>query len=180
MHEQLIAHRLGGMILLDNVVDMADNRGDEEGDDERGDIVVIGPDADEDGVQDSEEGEPPGNTIDDHGLRVGGGELVDDGTKKEEVDDGPSEERPVGRCEVGLLDAPVDGVRGNYGVDVRPQEEEVNDDVDEFEEDAFFPLCRGHFCCPSVGGRERGAEEVSGQIEGVLYRGRGVIKGRHR
>lgn len=118
MHKQLIAYGLGGMMLLDGVVYVADGSGDKEGDDESCDILVMGPDGDEDGIQDGHEGEAPGDTVDYDGLCVGGGELVDDGAKEEEVDNRPSEERPNGRGEIRRLDVPVDGMGRGYGVDV--------------------------------------------------------------
>lgn len=107
--------------------------------------MVVGPNGNENSVEDSEEGEPPGNPVDYDDLRVGGGELVNDGAQEEEVNDGPSEEGPNGGGEVRLLDIVVDGLRGGYGVYVRPQEEEVNEDVDYLEKETVSPLRRGHF-----------------------------------
>ena len=52
--------------------------------------------SDEDCVEDGEEREPPGDSVDDDGLDVDGGELVDDGAEKEEVDERPGEEDPIG------------------------------------------------------------------------------------
>lgn len=118
MHKQLIAYGLGGMILLDGVVDTGDGRGNEEGEDKSDDKMVIGPDGDEDRVEDGKEREPPGDAVDHDELGVGGGELIDDGAKKEEVDDRPSEEGPVSGGEVRLLDVSIDRMRGGYGVDV--------------------------------------------------------------
>ena len=118
MYEQLIADRLGGVILLDDVVNLADGRGDQKGQQERDDVMVVGPNGNEDGVEDGEEREPPRDPVDYNGLCVNGGELVDDGAQEEEVDDRPSEEGPTGWGEVRLLDVGVDGVRGGYGVDV--------------------------------------------------------------
>lgn len=120
--------------------------------------MVVGPDADEHGVQDCEERESPRDPVNYDGLCMGGGELIDDGAEEEEVDDRPSEERPDGWGEVRLLDVAVDRVRGSYGVYVRPQEEDVNDDVDDLEKDSIFPLGGGHCCCTSLGEGERGEE----------------------
>jgi len=80
--------------------------------------MVVGPNGDEDGVEDSEEREPPSNAVDYDRLCVSGGELVDDGAQEEEMDDGPGEEGPTGRGEIRLFDVVVDRVRGGYGVDV--------------------------------------------------------------
>ena len=59
VHEQLIAERLGRVILLDDVVDIGDGCGDQKGEDECDDVMMIGPYSDEDGVEDGEEGESP-------------------------------------------------------------------------------------------------------------------------
>jgi len=115
VHEQLIGGGLGGMVLLDDIVNVADGRGDQEGKDESDDVMVVGPYGNEDGVEDGEEREPPGDSVDHDGFCVGGSELIYDGAKKEEVDDRPSEEGPAGWSEVCLLDVSVDGLRGGYG-----------------------------------------------------------------
>ena len=107
--------------------------------------MMVGPGGYIDDGEDGEEREPPRDSIDHDSLCMGGGELVDDGAKKEEVDDRPSEEGPIGWGEVRLLDVRVDRLRGGDGVDVRPQEEEVNDDVDDLERKTVSPLCRSHF-----------------------------------
>ena len=43
------------MILLDDVIYLGDRGGDEKGKDESGDVMVLGPNGDEDGVEDGEE-----------------------------------------------------------------------------------------------------------------------------
>ena len=133
MHEQFIANGLGGVILLDDVIDLGDRGGDEKGKDESGDVMVVGLYGDEDSIDDGEEREPPGDSVDHDRLRVSRGELVYDGAEEEEVDDGPSEEGPTGWGEVRLLDITVEGLGGSDGVDVRPQEEEIHDDIDDLE-----------------------------------------------
>ena len=153
------------MVLLDEVVNMADSRGDQEGEDESGNVMVMGPDGDEDGVEDREEGEPPGDAVDHDGLGVGGSKLIDDCAKEEEVDDGPSEEGPTGWSEVRLLDAAVDGLGGGHGVNVRPQKEEVNYDIDYLEKNTVFPLCGSHGSSPEswwVRKRGRKRADMSG------------------
>jgi len=115
--------------------------------------MMVGPDCDEYSVEDGEEREPPGDPVDNDGLGVDGGELVDNGAEKEEVNDGPGEEGPIGWSEVRLFDVAVDGLGGGYGVDVGPQEEEVKEDVNDLEKNTIFPLCGSHFLRrPSVGG----------------------------
>ena len=63
------------------------------------DEVVPHPEVDVDGVQDSKEGESPGDTVDD-GLLAIGEELVDDRAEEEQVD-----QRPVGRLRFSLRTA---------------------------------------------------------------------------
>lgn len=53
-----------------------------------GDVVVPGPEVDVDGVQDGEEGEAPGDAVDDD-LLSAIEELVDDGSEEEEVNKRP-------------------------------------------------------------------------------------------
>ena len=169
------------MILFDDVVNVGDTRGDTKGQDEGGNVMVVGPNGNKDGVEDGEEREPPGDSVDDDGFCVGGGELINDSAEEEQMDDRPSEEGPIGWGEVRLLDVTVDGVRGGYGVDVRPQEEEVDDDVDNLEKDTVFPLCRSHFCCPSLGGRERGGRQLIIRVGGLYStQGWSSVERRHR
>ena len=52
-------------------------------------VVVPGPEVDVDGVQDRKQGEPPTDAIDDD-LLATLEELVDDGTKEEEVNERPT------------------------------------------------------------------------------------------
>ena len=66
--EQLISSGFGGMVLLDDIVNVADGRGNHEGEDENDDIMVVGPDGNEDGEEDGEEGEPPGDPVNRNGL----------------------------------------------------------------------------------------------------------------
>ena len=79
---------------------------------------MMGPDYEEDRVDNGHEREPPRDPVDHGGLSVGGGELIDDGTEKEDVDDGPNEESPSGWGEIRLPDGSVDGLRVDHGVDV--------------------------------------------------------------
>lgn len=48
---------------------------------------MVGPNGEEDGVEDGKEREPPGDPVDHDGLCMGRGELIDDGAEEEEVDD---------------------------------------------------------------------------------------------
>ena len=107
VHEQFIGDGLGGVVLLDDVVDLGDGRGDQKGEDESDDIMMVGPNGNGDRIEDGEERESPGDAVNHDPLCVGGGELVDDGAEEEEVDDGPGEEGPFGWGEVRLLDGAV-------------------------------------------------------------------------
>lgn len=129
MDEQLVCDGLGGVMFFDNVVDVCDGRADEEREDKGDDVVVGCPQVDVDGVEDGEEGKAPGDAVDDYGLGVCGGELVDDGGEEEEMDDGPDGKGPAGRGEVGLLDGGVDGAGGGDGVEVRAEEHKVHEHV---------------------------------------------------
>lgn len=58
------------------------------------------------------------------------------GREEKEV---PDEEGPGSRGDVGLLAVVVDGGGRCHGVDIGAEEDEVDDDVDDFEQDAIFP-----------------------------------------
>ena len=79
-------------------------------------VVMIDPDWDEDRVEDDQEGELPGDPVDHDSLSAWGGELIDDGSKQEDVDDRPNEEGPNSRGEVRLFDVLVDRLRGDHGL----------------------------------------------------------------
>ena len=51
--------------------------------------MVGSPETDVDGVEDAEEWEPPGDAVNDDTL-ASGEELVDNGPKKQDMDDGPT------------------------------------------------------------------------------------------
>jgi len=137
---KFIVDVLGGVMLLDNVVDVRGGRADEQGKDESNDIVAARPDVDVDGVEDDEQGEAPVDGVNDN-LLAGFEELVDDGAEEKEVDNGPDAEGPSSGSEVRLLASAVVVVGTSDGVDVTTGEEEVDDNVHDFEEDAFCPLC---------------------------------------
>ena len=52
------------------------------------DVVVASPKVDVDGIEHSEQGKAPGNSVDDDAFSVGE-ELVDDGAQEEQVNQGP-------------------------------------------------------------------------------------------
>jgi hypothetical protein len=126
------------MVLLDDIVDVRNGRTDEEGEDKCRDVMVGSPEVYVDGVEDTKEGEPPGNTIYNDTL-ANGEELVDDCAKKQDMDDSPDEEGPGSRSDVCFLGIVVDRRGPSNGVDVRAQEEEIYDDIDDFQEYSVFP-----------------------------------------
>lgn len=78
---------------------MADGGAHEQRKDERDDIVPVAPDIHVDRVQDEEEREAPGDTVDDRLLALRE-ELVDDVAEQEEVDNRPDVECVW--CPVGI------------------------------------------------------------------------------
>ena len=90
------------VVLLDDIVDLADGGGDEEGEEEGEDVPVSGPEEDVDRVEDAEEGEAPLDGIDDD-LLAARGELEEHGAEEEQVDEGPDVHRPLGGRDVGCL-----------------------------------------------------------------------------
>jgi len=128
MNQKLIPPGLRGVVFLDDVVDVGDGAGDEEGEDEGYDVVVGAPQVDVDGVEDAEEGEAPGDAVDDDSFALRE-ELVDDRSKEEDVDEGPNQERPRSGSEIGLLSSVIDITGGSNGVDVGAQKQEVCDNI---------------------------------------------------
>lgn len=116
--EEFISKGLWGVVLLDNIVDVCHCRADEERKNKGPDIVVGPPKVDVDGVQNSQEREAPGNRIDNDMLAIGE-ELVDDSSKKQNVDERPNEVRPGSWGHIGLLAAIVDTImRAGNGINV--------------------------------------------------------------
>jgi hypothetical protein len=110
----------------------ADEECEDKGDNVR---LPAAPHADVDGVEEAEEREAPADAVDDDVLAVRG-ELVDHSAEEEQVNEGPDAERPRRRRHVGLLAVPVREGRARDGVDVRPEEEEVRQDVHDLCGDA--------------------------------------------
>jgi len=140
---ELIVDVLGGVMFLDDVVDVGDGGADEEGEDEGDDVSSVAPDVDVAGVEEDEQGEAPVDGIDDD-LLAAVEELVDHGSEEEQVDQGPDTKGPRGWGEVGLLAVPIVVGRAGDAVRVAPHEANVQEDIDEFEEDAFLPVRGGH------------------------------------
>jgi hypothetical protein len=110
--------------------------------------VFGNPEIDVDGIEDPKQRESPRDSIDNDLLSCRK-ELVDDGTQKKEMDQGPGrcnvlkgrknarldqctpdEEGPGSRGNVRLFASPIDLRRTGDGEDISAEEEEVNDDVD--------------------------------------------------
>jgi hypothetical protein len=138
MDEKFISNGFRGVMLLDNVVNVSYCRRYEKGEDEGNDIMTGSPEINIDGIQDTEERETPGNTIDDDTFSTGD-KLVDDGTKEENVDDSPNQESPRSRSEIGFFAVEVDVGRSSDGVDIRTQKQNINNNVYNLEEDTIGP-----------------------------------------
>jgi len=80
MDPEFIVYVLGGVMLLDDVVDVGRSRANEKRQEERDDVMTTAPDVNVDGVQDDEEREAPADAVDD-GLLAGREELIDDGAE---------------------------------------------------------------------------------------------------
>jgi len=83
--KELIIVVFGRVMFFDNVIDMGYSGADEKGEDESDDVMLTSPEIDVDGVEDSKEGEAPGDGIDDD-MFSGREELVDDCPQEEEMD----------------------------------------------------------------------------------------------
>lgn len=105
-------------MLLDDVIDVRHGRGNEKGEYESNDVVAGGPEMYVNRIEDAEDGESPRDSVDDHRFCMGGGELVNDCAKEEEVDEGPKQERPVCGGQVGLFAAVIDARRGGNRVEI--------------------------------------------------------------
>ena len=102
MDEKLIRRTSGLMVLFDDVINVGHGGTDEERKDEgcgesggrvkywrqwrerTDNVVVASPKVDVDGIEHSEQGKAPGNSVDDDAFSVGE-ELVDDGAQEEQV-----------------------------------------------------------------------------------------------
>jgi len=115
MDEEFVGDVFGRVMLFDDVVDVGHGGADEESQDECDDVMLMSPEIDVDGVENSQEREAPGDAIDDD-LFSGGEELVDDCGEEEKVDKRPYEESPGSGCDVRFFGAKVDPRWGGYGV----------------------------------------------------------------
>ena len=113
-------------------------------------VVLPGPYIYVDGVQDSEEREPPADAVNDD-LLSALKELVDDSSEQQKMNERPrdneqespqevdstvpDEECPGSRGHICLLASVVDVRRPSNGVHVGAQEEEVDYDVDDLHKD---------------------------------------------
>lgn len=80
------------------------------------------------------------------------------------MDERPDKERPGGRSDVRFLAIVVDGRGTSYCVDIRTQEEEVDEDICDFEENTIFPISVRH-----GERRKKGTEMRSGLKSGLKY-----------
>ncbi|CAG8672670.1 1369_t:CDS:2, partial [Acaulospora colombiana] len=120
------------VVLLDDIINVADGRADEQGEDERDYVVVVSPNVDIDGVEDCQEREAPSNAVNGDLLaRVG--ELVDDITEQQKVDERPDDKGPACRGEIRLLCRLVHVAGSGNRINVAAEEKEVDNDVDNLE-----------------------------------------------
>lgn len=135
----------GRVVNLKRAVAVRDGTCDEEHDDEGEDgvdsvVVRVELSTGEsavDSVQDAQSGESPTDAVDD----VGGssvGELVDDHTKEQCVDERPYTKDPSFGSEVGFLNHGV-GADAKLGIDVTGCEEHIGNDVGHLEEEIVVP-----------------------------------------
>lgn len=115
--EEFVSDRLRRVMLLDNVVNVGYCGGYEKGENKGGDITAMSPEVDVDGIENTEERESPGNSVDDNSFSIGE-ELVDDGAEEEKVNNGPNQESPGSRSNISFFASVVDVGRGSYGVNV--------------------------------------------------------------
>ena len=81
-----------------------------------------------DGIEDSEEREAPGNTVNDDTLALRE-ELIDNCAEEEQMNERPDGESPRCRSEVGLLAAAVRPLGTSDAVNIGSQEQQVDNDV---------------------------------------------------
>jgi len=81
VNEDLVTPRISDMILLHMIVYVRDGWTDEQSENKGNDVMMGGPKIYVDGVEDAEEREPPGDTIDNDTF-ASGEELIDDRSKK--------------------------------------------------------------------------------------------------
>lgn len=74
---------------------------------------MTSPKIDVDSIEHSQEGETPGDSVNNNSF-ARGEELVDDGPEEKNVNQGPYEESPWSRCHVCFLSVEIDAFwRGN-------------------------------------------------------------------
>lgn len=138
MYKQLVSDVLRRMMLLDDVIDVGHCGADKECHDECYGVVMAGPEIDVHGIENSQKGETPRNTINNHTLSRRE-ELVDNCSKKENVNQRPDEKSPRGWSNIGLLSTEIYAGRSSDGIHIRSQEQEVHDYIDDLEQNAVFP-----------------------------------------
>lgn len=82
---------------------------------------MTGPEVDEYGVEKTEEREAPGDCVDDGSFSVRE-ELVDDSSKKKNVNDSPNQKRPRSRSDVCFFAGEINVGWGSDGVNVGSKE----------------------------------------------------------
>lgn len=129
MNKELVTEGPSLVKLLDDVINVGSVRVDEEGKDKCDDIVLTSPDVDVNGAEDGDEGETPANAANDH-FFTRAGELIDEVTEEQEVNEEPDEECPVSWGQVCLFQVVINISRTCDDIDVGTKEEEKGDNVD--------------------------------------------------
>ena len=80
MDEKFISDRLRDVMLFDDIINVSYCGRNEKGEYESGNIAVVGPKIDVDGVEATKKRQAPGDSVNDDSFSVGE-ELVDNGTK---------------------------------------------------------------------------------------------------
>jgi len=106
MDEELVCEALRGVVFFHNIVDVGYGGADEEGKDESENEMMASPQVYVNSIEDTEQGETPGNVVNDDSLSKRE-ELEDDGAQEQEVNEGPKEECPRSRGDVCLFAAVV-------------------------------------------------------------------------
>lgn len=120
--EDLVCRAGRLVILFDNVVDVGNRRGHEQGEDKCDDVVVRSPQVDIHCVENGQQGEAPRDALNDGAVTVLR-ELVQDSTEEEEMNDRPDQKRPWRGSKIcNLATMVVDAVVRGNGADVRAQE----------------------------------------------------------
>jgi len=112
--------------------------------------VLRSPEIHIDSVKYSEEWKSPRDPINDYTFSLRE-ELIDDSTKEEDMDERPDEECPGSRSNISLFAVIINTLWCSDGINVGPEEDKVNNNVDDFQKNSIFPGV-SHGCSRKVSG----------------------------